>query len=94
MPEVEIYVVPASTASGQPSPSESKSKRLGIPSPSVSKDSFEEAGLLVHKYPEPASITIKDKSDALSAVCASAIVWVVAVATNDKVTICCVASNN
>ena len=35
MPEVEIYVVPASTASGQASPSESRSNLLEVASPSV-----------------------------------------------------------
>ena len=36
-PEVGIIVVPASAASGQPSPSLSKSNLFGIPSVSVSK---------------------------------------------------------
>ena len=36
-------------------------------------------------------MTINDKSVALSFVWAIAIVWVVAVATNDRVTVCCVA---
>ena len=84
-PELGTAVTPASTASGQPSPSESRSKRFGIPSPSVSKFSFENGGALVHKYPEPASITNNDKSVGKSFVCAIAIVCVVAVATNDKV---------
>ena len=35
-PEVRVPFTPDSFASGQPSPSESKSKRFGIPSPSVS----------------------------------------------------------
>ena len=86
--EVTVF---ASTASEQPSPSLSKSNRFGIPSPSVSNASLADAGLLVHKYPEPASMTIKDRSVARSAVCAMAIVCVVAVATNDNVTSCCVA---
>ena len=34
-PDVLLKVVPASTASGQPSPSESKSNLLGVASPSV-----------------------------------------------------------
>ena len=39
IPDVEIYVVPASTASGQPSPSESRSLLFIIPSPSLSQAS-------------------------------------------------------
>ena len=35
-PELKVPVTPDSFASGQPSPSESKSNRFGIPSPSVS----------------------------------------------------------
>ncbi len=37
-PDVEIFVVPASTASKQPSPSLSNSKLLGMPSLSKSDD--------------------------------------------------------
>ena len=35
-PELKVPFTPDSFASGHPSPSESKSKRLGIPSPSKS----------------------------------------------------------
>ena len=91
---VAVVLLPDSIASAQPSPSESRSNLFGTPSPSVSKFSLAEGGALVHKYPDPASMTIKDKSVARSAVCASAIVCVVAVATNDKVTVCCVAPSN
>ena len=35
-PELSVAFTPASFASGQPSPSESKSNRLGMPSPSRS----------------------------------------------------------
>ena len=54
VPVVKVPDTPASNASGQPSPSESKSKRFAIPSLSVSKSKKQEAKTAKPPVPEVA----------------------------------------
>ena len=60
-PELSVPFTPASFASGQPSPSESKSNWFGIPSPSVSASQ-----LLIAIEEKPISSTSPDDVDAIN----------------------------